>query len=44
MRHGRVDEVAANEAITKAYDDLGFSWNFINSEKMRRTFYKSLKN
>ncbi len=37
------DEVAANETLTKTYDDLGFSWNFITSEKIRRVFYKSLK-
>jgi glyoxylase-like metal-dependent hydrolase (beta-lactamase superfamily II) len=38
------DEVAADISITKTYDDLDFSWNFINSEKIRRTFYKGLKN
>lgn len=38
------DEVAANGLITKFYDDLGYGDYFINSEKMRRTFYKSLKN
>ena len=38
------DEVAADTSITKTYDDLGYSWNFINSEKIRRTFYKGLKN
>ena len=37
------DEVANNTNITKTYDDLGYSWAFINSEKMRRTLYKSLK-
>lgn len=37
------DEVAANESITKEYDDLGYSWNFINSERIRRTIYQSLK-
>ena len=37
------NEVAGNSAITKTYDDLGYSWSFINSEKIRRTFYKSLK-
>ncbi len=37
------DEVAANTSITKTYDDLGYSWAFITSEKIRRTFYKSLK-
>ena len=38
------EEVANNTSITKKYDDLGYSWNFISSEKIRRTFYKSLKN
>lgn len=38
------DEVAADISITKTYDDLGYSWNFINSEKIRRTFYLGLKN
>ena len=37
------DEVAANTSITKIYDDLGYGDHFINSEKMRRTFYISLK-
>jgi glyoxylase-like metal-dependent hydrolase (beta-lactamase superfamily II) len=37
------DEVAINNSITKTYDDLGYSWNFISSEKIRRAFYKSLK-
>jgi glyoxylase-like metal-dependent hydrolase (beta-lactamase superfamily II) len=37
------DEVAVDASITKVYDDLGYSWNFINSEKIRRTFYKGLK-
>ncbi|NND53103.1 MAG: MBL fold metallo-hydrolase [Flavobacteriaceae bacterium] len=37
------EEVAANTKITKAYDDLGYSWNFISSEKIRRAYYKSLK-
>ncbi len=37
------DDVANNTALTKTFDDLGFSWNFITSEKIRRTFYLSLK-
>ncbi|WP_142784962.1 MBL fold metallo-hydrolase [Changchengzhania lutea] len=37
------EDVASNETLTKTYDDLGYSWNFITSEKIRRTFYKSLK-
>jgi cyclase len=36
------DEVAANAGITKEYDDLGYAWNFINSERIRRTIYQSL--
>jgi len=36
------EEIEANNAVTKTYDDLGYSWNFISSEKIRRTFYKSL--
>lgn len=38
------DEVTNNTALTKTYDDLGYSWRFITSEKIRRTFYRSLKN
>lgn len=37
------DEVAANGSITKQYDDLGYSWNFITSEKIRRAIYQTLK-
>jgi len=37
------EEVANNDSITKKYDDLGYSWAFINSERIRRTFYRSLK-
>lgn len=37
------DEVAKNETITKTYDELGFGTGFINSERIRRTFYISLK-
>lgn len=37
------DEVAANTSITKTYDNLGYSWNFISSKKTRCAFYKSLK-
>ncbi|WP_347922995.1 MBL fold metallo-hydrolase [Pontimicrobium sp. SW4] len=36
-------EVVSNTAITKQYDDLNYSWSFINSEKIRRAIYKSLK-
>ena len=37
------DDVAANTALTKTFDDLGYSWHFITSEKIRRTYYRSLK-
>lgn len=37
------DEVATNTSITKTYDDLGYGSGFINSERFRKTFYKSLK-
>jgi cyclase len=37
------EEVVSNKNITKIYDDLGYSWSFINSERIRRTFYLSLK-
>ena len=37
------DEVASNISITATYDTLGYGNAFINSEKMRRTFYRSLK-
>jgi len=35
-------DVVANSAITKQYDDLNYSWSFINSEKIRRAIYRSL--
>lgn len=37
------EEVVANTSITKTYDDLDYGCCFISSEKIRRTFYKSLK-
>ncbi len=37
------EEVASNTSLTKKYDDLDYGCCFINSEKIRRTFYKSLK-
>ncbi|TJY32529.1 MBL fold metallo-hydrolase [Pontimicrobium aquaticum] len=36
------NDVVANTAITKEYDDLNYSWNFITSEKIRRAIYISL--
>lgn len=45
MENGKTeDEVSANTLLTKTYDDLGYGDHFINSEKMRRTVYQSLKN
>lgn len=38
------DEVASNTEITKTYDDLDYGCCYISSEKIRKTFYKSLKN
>jgi len=44
IKKGRTeDQVANDSSLTKTYDDQGYSWNFITSEKIRRTFYKSLK-
>lgn len=37
------DEVVANTTITEAYDALNYGSGFISSEKIRRTFYMSLK-
>lgn len=37
------DEVAADTTITEAYDALDYGSGFISSEKIRQTFYKSLK-
>ncbi|ARV09454.1 MBL fold metallo-hydrolase [Winogradskyella sp. PC-19] len=37
------DEVKADTYLTKTYDDLGYGSGFINSERIRTTFYKSLK-
>lgn len=44
IKKGQTEEqVANNSELTKTFDDLGYNWNFINSEKIRRTFYRSLK-
>ena len=37
------DEVATNGTITKQYDDLGYGDFFINSERIKRAIYQSLK-
>lgn len=45
IEKGKTEEqVASNKDLTKTFDDLDYSWGFINSEKIRRTFYKSLSN
>jgi cyclase len=36
------DEIKSDESLTKTYDDLGYGIGFINSEKIRLTFYTSL--
>lgn len=38
------EEVAKDESLTKTYDDLNYGNGFISSERIRRTFYISLKN
>lgn len=38
------EEVVSDESITKAYDDLGYGTGFINTERVKRIFYTSLKN
>jgi len=44
IKKGKTEEQVTNDdSLTKTYDDQGYSWNFITSEKIRRTFYKSLK-
>jgi glyoxylase-like metal-dependent hydrolase (beta-lactamase superfamily II) len=44
IKNGKTeDEVANDSSITKTYDGLDYGSGFINSEKIRRTFYKSLK-
>lgn len=36
------EQIAKDNSITSTYDTLGYGSGFINSEKIRRTFYKSL--
>lgn len=44
IKNGKTeDELVANTSITKTYDDLDYGCCFISSEKIKRTFYKSLK-
>ena len=37
------EEVVSDASITKAYDDLGYGTGFINTERVKRIFYTSLK-
>ncbi len=37
------EDIKADASLTKTYDDLDYGTGFINSEKIRLTFYKSLK-
>ena len=37
------EEIVSNTAITQKYDALNYSWGFINSEKIRRAIYLSLR-
>lgn len=44
ISEGKSEEDIKNDiSITKEYDDLGFGSGFINSERIRQTFYSSLK-
>ncbi len=44
IKNGKTEEhVVSNTSLTKTYDDLDYGCCFISSEKIRRTFYKSLK-
>ena len=36
------DDIKTDSNLTKAYDELGYGTGFINSERIRLTFYKSL--
>ncbi len=38
------EDVVANTSITKTFDDLNYGCCYITPEKIRRTFYRSLKN
>ena len=37
------EDITTDSSITKTYDDLGYGTGFINSERIRLTFYNSLK-
>ncbi|MDP2060981.1 MAG: MBL fold metallo-hydrolase, partial [Flavobacteriaceae bacterium] len=36
-------EIVADASLTEKYDKLGYGSGFINSEKIRQTFYTSLR-
>jgi hypothetical protein len=38
------EQIVANTAITKRYDDLGYGDGFVNSKKIKETIYNSLNN
>ncbi|NNK27540.1 MAG: MBL fold metallo-hydrolase, partial [Flavobacteriaceae bacterium] len=41
---GKTEEQVVNDAnLTQVYDDQGYSWRFINSERIRKIYYNSLK-
>lgn len=45
ITNGKTEEEVKNDtSLTKTYDDLGYGTGFISSERIRSTFYKSLKN
>jgi glyoxylase-like metal-dependent hydrolase (beta-lactamase superfamily II) len=44
ISEGKTEDEAANDnSITKVFDDLGYGSGFVNSERIKRTLYKSLK-
>lgn len=45
IEKGKTEEdVATDKSLTITYDEQGYGSGFINNEKIRRTFYRSLKN
>lgn len=44
IKKGKTEnDVVANKSLTKTYDDLDYGCCYINSEKIRRIFYRGLK-
>jgi glyoxylase-like metal-dependent hydrolase (beta-lactamase superfamily II) len=44
IANGKTEEdIKSDTSLTKTYDDLGYGSGFINSERIRATFYQSLK-